>query len=299
MSSYTSLVAARRVFRAAAGTISAFAALTGFAIAGFPPESDHEGSAGGLVYRSSTLQFAGAGDAIAACPDGRHVSGGGAFLDGSVTDGSIGGLAPDYISDEVSFKEAYAATGSVVGLGQNIKTFAICAPAKDVEYRKKTDPFTTMGVPVELKARCPAGTHVTGGGIGRTGGGSNDNLLISAPYDGGDKDGKPDDGWRGRLVPTNTAQVVTLRAICSDALHLSYRREETTDSGTLALGAGCPTDSVATGGGVELTGDDGPDLHASIPNDFGDTNTTPEDGWFARANASSTRTMTVHAICSR
>ena len=280
---------------AAGGIAGVVAMAAGLAIAGIAAQSHPEGKAKGLVYRSSTEYFAGSGGAAAACPQGKHVSGGGAAFDGATADAWIGGLAPDYVSLDISTKHGYSTRASVSGLGQHIKVVAICGEPGDLVYRKRKFTFTTSGDPVQLKAHCPAGTHVTGGGLYN--GASDDDFLVSAPYDGNDQDSKPDDGWVGRIVPASTAKDVFVRAICSDAYQLSYHDDDVNGTGVMGKSVVCPAGSAVTGGGMALSGDAGAYPHASQPADIGDVNTTPEDGWLAEVSVTGTRTLTVIAIC--
>lgn len=270
----------------------------GLASAGVDAHSDPEGKAGGLVYRSSTLQFAGAGDAVAACPKRRVLSGGGAALDGDPAMGFIGRLSPDFNSPDVSFKKGYGASGYVQGLGQNLKSYAICQRRSEAPvFRQKQDLFSMDGVPITMQSKCPRGTHVTGGGVDN--GGHDDDLLISAPYDGNDGDIQPDDGWAGHVVPTNTAQITTVRAICADKGKLTYESNQQTGTGNIDTGDTCPTNAVVTGGGASISGGAGATLFASQPTDVGDNDTTPEDGWYGLAHTTNSRTITIYAICRK
>jgi len=278
----------------AAGTVGL---LDGIASAGVTAHSDPEGKAGGLVYRSSSLQFAGAGDAVAACPKKRVLSGGGASLDGDPSMGYLGRLAPDYSSPDVSFKKGYGASGYVQGLGQDLKTYAICQRRSEAPvFRQKQDLFSMPGTAITLQSKCPRGTHVTGGGVDN--GAHDDDLLISAPYDGNDGDSKPDDGWLGEVVPTHTAQITTVRAICAKG-KLTYESGDETGTGNPDAGATCPTNAVVTGGGASISGGAGATLFRSQPSDVGDANTTPEDGWYGLAHTISSRTLTIYAICRK
>lgn len=152
------------------------------------------------------------------------------------------------------------------------------------------------GVPITLQSKCPRGTHVTGGGVDN--GGHDDDLLISAPYDGNDGNTQPDDGWLGHVVPTNTAQITTVRATCATG-KLTYESDSETGTGNIDTGDTCPANAVVTGGGASITGGAGAYLYASQPTDVGDTNTTPEDGWYGLAHTTNSRTLTIYAICGK
>jgi hypothetical protein len=67
--------------------------------------------------------------------------------------------------------------------------------------------------------RCPAGTHVVGGGTSGTAGfesGSGQMVNSSHPFDGGDGNNQPDDGWTGRVDNFQNAgnEFIAVHAIC-------------------------------------------------------------------------------------
>jgi hypothetical protein len=57
---------------------------------------------------------------------GTHITGGGATLDGDPEFGELAYAGPDHEGPGVSSREAYAAHGYVSGLGQTLKSYAIC-----------------------------------------------------------------------------------------------------------------------------------------------------------------------------
>jgi hypothetical protein len=76
--------------------------------------------------------------------------------------------------------------------------------------------YVTNSVPAvdnsRVQARCPKGTHVSGGGAG-TGNFAGD-VNESKPYDGGDADSVPDDGWSARFNDTGGLLFTDVFAIC-------------------------------------------------------------------------------------
>jgi hypothetical protein len=281
--------------------LAAFIALcfgAALAWAGTPVHSDPEGKAGGLVYRSGSQYFAGSGAVVASCPKGRHITGGGATLDGDPEFGELAYAGPDHEGPGVSSREAYAAHGYVSGLGQTLKSYAICTKSASLIYRLKKPVVSATG-PLVTKVRCPRGASVVGGGFDSHA--NDDGALISAPFDGSDPDDDPDDGWSMRVIATDLFQTVHVTAVCSSDLHLAYREQTATASGDLATSAVCPSNAVVTGGGAELSGDAGAHLTNSAPADFGDAdNTTPEDAWATKAHVDAgSRDLTAYAICKR
>ena len=86
-----------------------------------------------------------------------------------------------------------------------------------VSYVRKN--FTiNRGQWVTFRVPCPSGTHVLGGGHYNGGGFSDVIGAHSYPYDGGDSDSKPDDGWAANLGAFNGSYPVTMYAMCANIL---------------------------------------------------------------------------------
>jgi hypothetical protein len=70
-----------------------------------------------------------------------------------------------------------------------------------LRYVKESRPVNANSQATEV-AHCPDGTKVVGGGAEGTAffaGGSGQMLNTSAPFDSGDPNGKPEDGWIGTI----------------------------------------------------------------------------------------------------
>ncbi|HEX8099303.1 MAG TPA: hypothetical protein VF660_03770 [Actinomycetota bacterium] len=78
-----------------------------------------------------------------------------------------------------------------------------------------------------LKVPCPSGTHVLGGGHYNSGGFGDVIVPHSYPYDSGDADSKPDDGWAADLGSMYGTVTVTMHAECGPILPF-YRVATTT-----------------------------------------------------------------------
>jgi hypothetical protein len=279
----------------ATGALAALAVSTAFALGAV--ESDDEGDANGVEYRSGTFQFAGSGEGTTKCSGKDRITGAGATFDGTVTDARLTDLGPDYLASNVSRKRGVAGSGLVVGLGQRLKVYAICAKSNDLVYKRNATEFTTPGEPFSAKAKCPRGTSVTGGGFDS--GASQEGFLVSAPYDSKDSGTKPEDGWTVRFISGPFTKATPVTAICSPDTDLIYvESTSASGTGTFARGAICPDKTAVIGGGAALTGDDGAFVYRSAPADVGDANAVPEDGWSTIASVDSgTRTLTAYAIC--
>jgi hypothetical protein len=154
----------------------------------------------GLVYEvASTPITSGQPAAIAAsCPGGTHLVGaGGDSLTGfGALEGLLNSVTPidggdqDLKPDDGAQAYAFNTTASP---GET-RVWAVCAAGKTV--------YRSAGVKLRVnhaataKAHCPAGTFVAGGGNYITGSNEDATLQATRPFDDGDRNRKPDDGWR-------------------------------------------------------------------------------------------------------
>jgi hypothetical protein len=108
---------------------------------------------------------------------------------------------------------SYGFTGENPG-GRTFSGFSVCLPEANrvvtvVEKTIAVRPFSIGSA----KVSCPAGTKVTGGGVGN---GSLRHILTSRPFDGPDADRVPDDGWAMKLAnPDDERRDSTVDAICA------------------------------------------------------------------------------------
>jgi hypothetical protein len=291
------------------------------ALGGGPPTptvgSEDDGRSRGLAYRSVTEVVTVVPDEpnlFTKCPGRRVLTGGGAYADGDpeLTDISDMGPAWPFIvkSQEVPSareRNTWVTVYAVYGDPQTVSNQAICARPKGIRRSEVTaaEPTAGIGEVVTLRARCPRGSSVTGGGFDSEGNNA-DALFVSAPFDGSDRGAKPDDGWRLRLLSGQAGRLATVRAICSTRLDLVYRRETVHGDGELTALARCPENTAVAGGGTEILADPLGNavthVKATRPRDLGDPGTTPDDGWESRAfRAPGDGQVGVrsHAICKR
>jgi hypothetical protein len=103
--------------------------------------------------------------------------------------------------------------------------------------------------------RCPRGTVVTGGGVYLTGGTPADEVASSAPYDGGDRDGRPDDGWFAEVNSGAPGGTMTTYAVCAPFLVTYVSRTATVAPGKRqSATASCPAGETVIGGGARTGG---------------------------------------------
>jgi len=79
------------------------------------------------------------------------------------------------------------------GAAIDVTTFGLCT-TEALEHRYKDR--IIFGPGGSVKAKCPKGTRVLGGGFSRY----PTDLIASAPFDGKDADGAPDDGWKVKMT---------------------------------------------------------------------------------------------------
>lgn len=137
-----------------------------------------------------------------------------------------------------------------------------------------------------VDVRCPAGTHVSGGGS-YSESGTGGQIQTSAPRDGADADHHPDDLWRGRhyFSPFEVPQGLNAHVICVASgvtyvskvivLHSGY-------SGTAKAPCG-PSRHVTGGGAVLSPAGNVSWVNSTYPWDSRDSGAIPDDGWAARA----------------
>lgn len=183
--------------------------LAGTLVAAATAKADTElGEAGGFTYVTDSVSTVGVQVVEADCPPGTHVVGGGfngggfAVLRNEPFDGPDGDRRPD---------DGWRASRTVVMGGSSLEVFVICAESRPTYRRAKkslaADETKTVKVP------CPAATRVLAGG-GRVGA----DLAIRAgyPYDDGDANSSPEDGWAVRAHGLDGSGNATANAICAD-----------------------------------------------------------------------------------
>ena len=135
------------------------------------------------------------------------------------------------------------------------------------------------------------------GGASLNGPASQSFINSSHPFDDGDQNSKPDDGWRARAFNDSTSRPrLRVVALCIE-LRLAYTDYES--SGGL-LFAPCPAGGHAISGGPEADGPaDAGHLHTAYP--YADP-TNPPDRGFVLAMGSTSGAgpgYTGHVICTR
>ncbi len=159
---------------------------------------------------------------------------------------------------------------------------AIGAGSGGLSYRSESTPVAD-GAQDGTPVKCPAGTHVAGGGVYITGIDTDIEVATSAPFYNG-----PDEGWTGYANNDSGApQTVTTHAICAKSGSYKYRSKSqpVPDGSQVAVTVRCPDGTRAAGGGVYIEGTyTGFEVATSAPFDGPDADTKPDDGWSGSAN---------------
>jgi hypothetical protein len=175
--------------------------------------------------------------------------------------------------------------------------------AGSLTYMRDSVLSVTPGTTASPVVECPAGQHLTGGGIDAVRGYPYGILNSSNPVDGSDGNSRPDDAWIGRVVNTSADTLpADAYAICSGGrpkVRSSTVHVQPDQPG--AARAACPSGTHVTGGGADQNGFTIADawVTVSLPLDGPDRGTAPDDGWRARVfNSSGDReSLSVFALC--
>jgi hypothetical protein len=247
------------------------------------------GQSGGYSYFQDTVTSSGEFTVDTDCPSNRHVLGMGVV-------GIIIGLQAKDTSDAGHLADDRVIFQTYSTPTDDADAYAICGRQTPI-YKKKTKPLDPAQTRI-VKARCPAGTRVTGGGglikDARDGPGQA-YLNSSFPYDAGDVDLRADDGWavRARNNTPATPGLLTAQAICVD--HIAPEYVETPvllpPNGGTSPSVSCPDTHQITGIGLESTGpadvgltyelrpaDNAMGDADPVPDDFGNTSVTNSSG---------------------
>lgn len=172
------------------------------------------GESGGYFYVKDSATNSGEFNLTPDCPSHTHIVGGGVnggFTRAEPADGPDADRRPDD-----RWKARVHSSSSTT-----LAAFAICNATRP-EYARRTKPLQA-GQGRTVRAVCPAGTKVIGGGarISVPGGspGPPFNFMSSSfPYDGNDANTVPDDGWAVSALNRDPAIAGQLRAsaICAN-----------------------------------------------------------------------------------
>jgi hypothetical protein len=265
-------------------------------------------AAGTYTYHTHSAPLTGAGQEgdSAKCPADSSLTGGGVHISGTGTYNKVNSTYPEDGSDPDSrVDDEWRAYGinEIPGFTETMTVHAICASSGSFRYVSAFKPLP-VGAQESEQVGCPTGTSVAGGGVFNSGGGTDDVVVSSEPFDGPDADSQPDDGWRGYAANgEGSSGFVTAYAICGASGSFSYVSAKATLGSRVALRVRCPAGTSVTGGGVHVThAGSSPfvKVNSSEPFDGPDADARRDDGWLASASneGDPRETMTTFAICA-
>jgi len=180
-------------------------------------------TSGSFTYVTGPLLNLPAGgqkDAIANCPAGTKVTGGGVNVTGQSSLLEVSSLRPvDGPDDGFDFDDAWhARENNGTEAAQKVNAFAVCMAGGALTHAFSPPENLPLFSQASSKTPCPAGTSVLGGGIFIQGPIGETHLVIEStePFDGPDGDTKRDDGWLAyALNETDTTQPMQSYAVCT------------------------------------------------------------------------------------
>ena len=248
--------------------------------------TESHGKAHGLVYRSADSQAVGNGESRgveAKCGAERTTTGGAATVGtsaGGTPSPTDSGPIPGFSSAR-SWVATF--TNDPPGGSSYVRAYVICGKLEGRVVRRTTVGDASANVELDVRARCPQDTHVTGGGVSYADPSSQSRVM--APFDGSDDNPKPDDGWRVVAYPAGS-EGVTAIAICARGSY-AYRQADTAGPFDITAhiidGANCADAESVTGGGVTVGGASPTArwVSGSPLDGLVDADDTPDDAWRA------------------
>lgn len=242
-----------------AGSLAAIAAAIGLALASAPAVAGDAnlGTANGVTYIRDQEPIAIGQPAAAAadCPAGTELYGIGADAVSTQLGGILSSLRPEDGGDANSKPDdgATVFAHNTTGIGGDTRVHAMCGPGK-VRYPSRTA-MLRLGDTKTAKISCPAGTRVLSGGVYLDGSNSDVHLHALLPFDDGDGNSRPDDGWKVKASNLGGAKKqFTAWAFCREDIRPVYP-----DLGSLTgvnagnpagAGGACPDQTTSLMGGA-------------------------------------------------
>jgi hypothetical protein len=150
-----------------------------------------------------------------------------------------------------------------------------------------------------LTATCPKGTHALGGGEQNQEPYNSVFLRQTYPFDGADKDKKPDDGWRTRVQNREAHKVsVNTQAVCGKELpkYVVVRFLAPSGLETGQETASCPPETFVYAGGMSAPAKSNVAINATFPNPML-TGATEWGGYLDNRGSQAEDNAAVIAVC--
>ena len=156
-------------------------------------------------------------DQSGSCPGGHVVSGGVTYWGAETANFSLNSSYPvDDVSDVDSIPDdGWRGRVHYIGESQPVAgVYLWCLSGPRPAYRKSSV-TVPAGESAGVRAFCPVGRPVLGGGVRVSGAGSASHVINSRPIDTRDSGTVPDDGWRGAATNTSDQDLtMTVHAVC-------------------------------------------------------------------------------------
>jgi hypothetical protein len=234
------------------------------------------------------------------------VVGGGVYMSGSDLGTEVNSSYP-YDDNDANMRPDDGWKGYGIndgsGVTQSMRVHLICPSAGSYVYRDRLFEFAPNSHRTGRQS-CPGDTALAGGGVYTAGGGLDDELIATFPFDDGDPGRKPDDGWSGTSITDDGVGFLRVVAICSASRKFRYVQRSTSGApqDQFTVRVPCRDNEYVVGGGARVS-KPGPkaEIASLHPFDDNDAGSTPEDGYQGWANNESTtaeRKLTAFAVCA-
>lgn len=272
------------------------------------------GSANGVTYVKDQQEITPGQPAAptADCPPGTRLLGAAGDAVTTQLDGILSGIRPEdsFADDDLRPDDGATAFGfNPTNVTANTDVWVFCGTGK-MRYPSRStriDLETTRSI----KVPCGEGTRVLSGGFTAEGGNNHTFLNAMRPFDDGDANARPDDGWQVRV--TNVAgfddKRYTAWAFCRPNLQVLYPDLDNLGgvggNNMAGTGKGCPDQGVSlVGAGGEIRGAPLKRRVTAIrPDDntlVSEPDTVPDDGLVAEVRNDAARGAATgpHPICA-
>jgi hypothetical protein len=280
------------VLAAAAGAMS---------VAGTALADDDLGTVDGRTYIRDSVTVPAApatGNVDAACPGKTSVIGGGTTGGNDPMPSFYVNSAYPFDGDDADRTPDDGWRGRIVNRNGGSKGFTVTAicTIESVSYGKGVKLIKPHRAGA-LRVDCSEDAYVAGGGARLGGPASPPFLNSSHPFDDGDENAEPDNGWRARAFNGSSKRVkLRVYAACV-AFQPTYVEVDSSAAGLVFTD--CPSGFHAVAGGPEADGQAN-GSHISVANPFADPTNPPDAGYVVATGARGGGDgpgFTAHLVC--
>jgi hypothetical protein len=246
--------------------------------------------------------------AIADCPAGTHVIGGGLYQSLGPNYNILTGIYPldgpdaDASRDDRFAAQIYSFTDS----GNQHEVLVVCAGGTQPTYPTQDGTVAGEDNSAARTAFCPEAMHVSSGGVRMLSGtAASGEVNSSYPVDGPDADSTPDDGWGARVVNIGGGSIsFRTFAICRDSMPV-YRVQSQSFPPGSASGAIMYCENPygygpVMGGGAKFIGGTRSRQNLTSTYPSGSPGGPPSGGWIVRTDNAASGSATIlarYSVC--